>query len=127
MLELARQEHNTRPVTISDIARNQHIPSRFLEAILRELKQAGLTESLRGREGGYHLAKPAHSIRIGEIIRVFEAPISAHLTSGQPDVFAEVWKEAEKSLAKSLDNFDLATMVEKDRLLKEGFKGSYAI
>ena len=48
LLELAKRDGGG-PATIVDIAQAQSIPARFLEAILRQLKQAGLTESVRGK------------------------------------------------------------------------------
>src|ERR1700746_3627619 len=49
------------PVKIADVARRQKIPQKVLELILASLKQAGFVESRRGAEGGYPLARPAHS------------------------------------------------------------------
>src|SRR5216684_4697081 len=61
-----------QPVKIADIANRQKIPQKFLELILASLKQGGFVESRRGAEGGYLLARPPESIRVGEVLRFVE-------------------------------------------------------
>src|SRR3954469_11618056 len=57
-------------LTSEKIATAQGIPSRFLQAILRDLQHARLVNSQRGREGGYRLALPASEISIARVMRV---------------------------------------------------------
>ena len=49
-------------VTVPDIARNQNIPKKFLDAILGELRNAGLVSSKMGKGGGYMLTRAADAI-----------------------------------------------------------------
>jgi Rrf2 family protein len=58
------------------MAESQAIPKKFLEAILVELRDAGIVESRRGRHGGYRLAQPAASILAGDVIRVIDGPLA---------------------------------------------------
>ncbi|HOV94829.1 MAG TPA: Rrf2 family transcriptional regulator [Spirochaetales bacterium] len=51
------------------IAEAEHIPLKYLEGILNQLKLSGLIVSDRGRTGGYHLARPAQDIRMIEIVQ----------------------------------------------------------
>lgn len=122
MLELAVRE-GRGPVTISDIASAQHIPVRFLEAILRQLKQAGLAESVRGKEGGYFLARKAHDISVGEVLRIFEGPfVSTSEAVGSRgirdteagEIFAQVWREAEQSLNAVFDRHSFGDLAERE-------------
>ena len=64
------------PVMISDIAAQQKIPKKFLEQILLDLKHHGVVASRRGKQGGYLLLKPAHTITFGEILRIIDGPIA---------------------------------------------------
>ncbi|EJC79963.1 rrf2 family protein, putative transcriptional regulator [Rhizobium leguminosarum bv. trifolii WSM2297] len=64
------------PVMISDIAAQQKIPKKFLEQILLDLKHHGIVVSRRGKQGGYLLLKPAHTITFGEILRIVDGPIA---------------------------------------------------
>lgn len=59
-----------------DIAREAAVPAKFLEAILVELRNAGLIESRRGMAGGHRLARPATEITIGDIVRTIDGPIA---------------------------------------------------
>ncbi|MEY2927585.1 MAG: hypothetical protein RL367_2062 [Pseudomonadota bacterium] len=76
MLLLARQEINGPPFPMSRIAKEAQVPRKFLEIILTELRGANLVESTRGKQGGFHLARPAHLISFGDIIRVIEGPLA---------------------------------------------------
>ncbi len=76
MLLLAREPRDMPPVPMSRIAREANVPRKFLEIILSELKGASLVVSTRGKQGGFHLARPSHMISFGDIIRVIEGPLA---------------------------------------------------
>lgn len=65
-----------RPVTAERIAQAQHIPPKFLESILLQLRRAGIVTAQRGPEGGYRLARPAAEINLAEVIRVIDGPLA---------------------------------------------------
>lgn len=75
LLLLAR-EFPSRPVPAAQIAARQRIPKKFLELILLELKHHGLVHSLRGRSGGYRLARSPERIMLSQIIRVIDGPLA---------------------------------------------------
>jgi Rrf2 family protein len=58
------------------LAELTHGPRRFLEQILRELREAELLHSEPGRNGGYQLALSADQISLADILRVVEGPIA---------------------------------------------------
>ena len=58
------------PVQLVEIAEAQNIPAKFLTVILSEMKRAGLVETLRGKEGGYWLARPPQDVTYGMIVRL---------------------------------------------------------
>lgn len=64
-----------RPVTAVQLAEAQHIPPKFLENILSQLRRSGLVRSQRGPEGGYWLARPADRISLADIIRAIDGPL----------------------------------------------------
>jgi Rrf2 family protein len=76
LILIAREAPGSPPVPMSRIASEASVPRKFLEIILSELKAAGLVVSTRGKQGGFHLAKPAHLISFGDIIRVIEGPLA---------------------------------------------------
>jgi len=62
-------------VTADQLARAQAIPGKFLEAILTQLRRAGLVRSQRGPEGGFWLARPAGAISLADVIRAIDGPL----------------------------------------------------
>ncbi|MDU0458499.1 MAG: Rrf2 family transcriptional regulator [Geobacteraceae bacterium] len=60
------------PVLISELAREERIPRKFLEAILLTLKNSGILHSKVGKGGGYSLAREPRNITIGSIVKVLE-------------------------------------------------------
>jgi len=73
MVHLAGLEAG-RPALVADIAASNAIPKKFLDAILGELRTAGLVHSKKGRGGGYVLAKNPAQIMIGDIVRALDGP-----------------------------------------------------
>ena len=74
IFELAK--HDGRgPRKISDIAKAQAIPAKFLEVILNQLKGSGLVDSKRGFYGGYYLIRSPEKITVGEIMRFLEGAV----------------------------------------------------
>jgi Rrf2 family protein len=76
MLLLAGEKAGAAPVPMSRIAAEAEIPRKFLEIILSEMRQAGFVVSTRGKAGGFRLARPAHMISFGDIIRQIEGPLA---------------------------------------------------
>ena len=76
MLFLATMPPGGPPVPMNRIAAEANVPRKFLELILADLRDAGLLHSHRGKMGGYMLARPAHLISLGEVIRVIEGPLA---------------------------------------------------
>ena len=72
---LARN-YNRGPVLISDLAKKEAIPQKFLEAILLDLKNHGLLKSKKGKGGGYALAKSSEQITMGQVMRLLEGPLA---------------------------------------------------
>lgn len=69
-----RQEEGV--ISVSSLAEQEHLPFKFLEAILFELRTAGYVESMRGKYGGTRLAKPMKSIKMGEIVRLIDGKLA---------------------------------------------------
>lgn len=106
--------HNDgRPTQIREIAERELIPARFLEQIFQELKKAGLIGSKRGPRGGYHLARPAAEISLGDVIRALEGPIAVMLVEDEsrrsgPDATSSVFRDLGKSLEQCFDAVSIA-------------------
>jgi Rrf2 family protein len=72
----------------ADIAEAHNIPKKFLDAILGELRNAGIVFSKKGPGGGYMLARASSDITIGQVIRTIDGPLApiacASRTAYQP-------------------------------------------
>jgi Rrf2 family protein len=71
------QEAGRGPVLVSELAERDAIPTKFLEAILLELKRHGVVQSKKGKGGGYFLRRKPDAITFGEVIRVLDGPLAA--------------------------------------------------
>lgn len=76
LLYIARHKDEGRPVLAAEIAEGENIPHKFLEAILLDLKNAGLLRSKRGRNGGYFLKESPENISLAKVMRLFDGPIA---------------------------------------------------
>lgn len=78
MMALATPGPDGKPpvLQIREIAEREQMPGKFLEQILLALKNAGLLHSKMGVGGGYHLARPAGDISLGQIVRVLDGPLA---------------------------------------------------
>ncbi len=128
MLELAKRE-GSGPVSIGQIAQTQGIPARFLEAILRQLRQAGLAESVRGKDGGYLLARPAEEITMGEVLRLIEGEpqLQAGASRNGADVFTEAWEQAQRRSHEVYDSYHFRKLADQDRLQSGEIPTNYTI
>lgn len=75
MVELGKQ-YRKEPLSVAVINRKQKIPKFYLEQLLLKLRRAGLIESIRGIKGGFALRRAPEQIRILDIIKAVEGPVS---------------------------------------------------
>lgn len=70
------KHHDDGPILIQKIAEEQNIPQKFLEAILLDLKKAGILSSKKGRGGGYYLLQNPNEVNLADVMRLFDGPIA---------------------------------------------------
>lgn len=75
LLHLA-ERRGRGPIQIKDIAEAERLPRKFLEAILVDLKAAGLLRSRAGRSGGYELIRTTKDVNLGQVIRAIDGPLA---------------------------------------------------
>lgn len=113
--------HNDgRPTQIREIAEREMIPARFLEQIFQDLKRAGIVGSKRGPRGGYHLARPADQISLGDVIRALEGPVAVMVADDDgraarsgPDATASIFRDLSASIEKCFDSISIADVCER--------------
>ncbi len=97
--------------TVEQLADQQGLPRKFLEAILRDLRRSGLVRTRRGAHGGYSLAAAPSDITIGMILRAVDGPLAEvrglrpHETSylGAAEHLPTVWVAVRAALRDVLD------------------------
>lgn len=75
LIYLAQQEDNHIART-AEIAETAHIPKKFLESILLDLKRGQLVSSKQGVHGGYYLLKNKSSISLADVHRLFDGAVA---------------------------------------------------
>lgn len=75
ILGLARA-YGEGPVLMSTLADREQLSRKYLHALLAALKAAGLVRSLRGVNGGFEISRPPDQIRLDEVLRAVEGPLS---------------------------------------------------
>ncbi|QJB55378.1 Rrf2 family transcriptional regulator [Pseudodesulfovibrio sp. zrk46] len=114
------QHCNNGLVRIQDIAERQGVSVKYLEKLIRKLKDAGFIKSKRGPRGGHALALPASEIPMGEVVRVLEGDDSLvdcrngneHCDRIEVCLTRRLWAEAAEAMYDRLNSFSLADMLE---------------
>lgn len=123
VFQLAKQGGG-EPVSVRTIAKAQAIPVRFLELILRELRQSGYVESRRGVEGGYRLRPDPNVLTVGEVIRLIDGPLDPVRCLGAKGIkecpllgkcaFMGLWDRARNALAGVYDTTTFQQLLEEE-------------
>src|ERR1700733_5569191 len=79
VMGLARRHQSGESMRVEDLAAEQGIPSNYLVQILIELKSQQIVKSVRGKDGGYLLARSPAEISLADVLRcvhgeVFDSP-----------------------------------------------------
>jgi Rrf2 family protein len=95
-----------RPVSAEELGRLQEIPHGFLQAILADLRRAGIVMSQRGQSGGWRMGRVATDVSVADVIRAVDGPLvsvyglrpEAVSYNETADVLQHVWIAARHSL-----------------------------
>ena len=134
----ALAEHNSStPLKANEIAEQQYIPIKFLEAILSQLKGGGFVNSRRGAEGGYLLARGAETITIGMIIRFIDGPVAPVdcVSQSRPKQceypgqcpFFGFWGKVRQAIADIVDQTTFADLVKENHELNINYVADWTI
>ncbi len=120
---LARSYHSGQAQTADALAEAFGVPPNYLVQILLELKSNQLVRSVRGKAGGYLLARPPGEISMGDVLRavhgeVFDSPA---LNDPQcPPELRQAWQKLQRTLDQTADSINfqqlLEASLEKDKM-----------
>lgn len=125
VLALARV-YGEGPVLIADLAEQERVPRKFLEAILLQLKNVGILSSRKGKGGGYVLGKAPEEISVGQVVRILDGPLApvecVSVTAYRPCTECRdertcgirlVMKDVRDAIADILDHTSLADVLKR--------------
>src|SRR5258707_7819735 len=101
VLGLARHYQSGASLRVEDLAAEQGIPPNYLVQILIELKSQHIVKSLRGKEGGYLLARPPAEITLADVLRCVHGQVfdSTALIDGTcPPELRAAWKALQSAV-----------------------------
>jgi Rrf2 family protein len=132
LLRLARgQEHS---LTLTEIAEAEGLSVPHVAKLMAVLRQAGLLESVRGRSGGYRLAKAPQEIRLGSLLLILGEPLFdeadyCHKHAGiAPDgicvnhdacTLKSLWHTLEQWMRGTLDQITIADLLQHEGRVTE--------
>jgi Rrf2 family protein len=111
-------------VRVTELAKAEDLPVKFLEQVMQQLREAGFVESVRGKHGGYRLARSAGKITIGSVVRLIDGPLApigcvsqtAYQPCNCPDEahcgLRMLMLDVRNAIASILDRYTLADIVE---------------
>ena len=112
-LDLALHAGEARLVRTAEVARRTGAPGKFLEAILGEMRRAGLVESRRGAVGGHRLARNPARITAGEVWSAIDGPVAISTrrrrtaADGAARALHGLWEEVEQAVRQVVDGATL--------------------
>ena len=122
LLDLALQP-TEQTITLAEIAARQTISVAYLEQLFAKLKRFGLVSSVRGANGGYHLAKNADQITVLEIIEAVNETVNAtrcdhqgNCQNGAMCLTHDLWQELSDHIADYLQKITLADLLARDNV-----------
>lgn len=115
VLELARSAESGQARRVDALAKAAGVSANYLVQILIELKSRGIVKSVRGKEGGYLLARKPSEITLGDVLRcihgeVFDTP--ALSDENCPAELRDAWQSLQSAASKAADEVNFQKLVE---------------
>ena len=116
--------HDTgKPRMLKDIAQSQQISEKYLSRLVIDLRRAKLVRSVRGVNGGFHLAKLPEKVTLLEVLEAMEGPISIVECVRSPEKcerrslcpVADIWRQLNDGIRELTAKITLTDILEADR------------
>ena len=115
VLGLSRRHPTGVALRVEDLATGQGIPANYLVQILIELKAQGIARSVRGKEGGYLLARPPAEISLGDVLRAVHGELFDTPALTDPDCPAELrraWRRLQETMKAAADGITFQQLLD---------------
>jgi len=110
LAQIARQHGTNELAHVESLARDEAVPANYLAQILSELRDGGLINSRRGKQGGYTLARSPDEITLYDIVKLVEGEIielNAESKGQSARRVQQVWREVRTELENKLRSYTL--------------------
>ena len=111
MVQMAENYGNGEYIAVVNISRNLGISKIYLEQIFSLLKKSGLLNSVKGTQGGYHLARRPRLITASDILSAVEISLFEETKGSTSDKAIEIEKSIRMLVFDALDNKIKETLV----------------
>lgn len=115
VLALSRHYPDGGARRVEELAAQYDIPPNYLVQILIELKANRIVKSVRGKAGGYLLARPPGEITMGDVLRAIHGQLldTPALSDAQcPSELRAAWKKLQKALENTADNITFQQLLD---------------
>ena len=115
VLELAKQPVNGQACKVEELALASGTSANYLVQILIDLKSAQIVVSVRGKQGGYRLAKIPEEITLGDVWRAVDGQVldtPALEDKNCPEVLQDAWAQIRESVNRESDEINFAQLLE---------------
>ncbi|NTV40698.1 MAG: Rrf2 family transcriptional regulator [Candidatus Moranbacteria bacterium] len=103
--------------TIKEIANQENISQKYLERLLGTLRDGEVIDSVKGKNGGYTLARDPKKITAGEVIEILDGSISPMRCVGKFCAMEKqcpssiVWNKLGLQIQKTLYGIKLSDLI----------------
>lgn len=125
ILHYLAKNNREGPVSSNTISVKTGISSQFVEQIMRQLRLAGITGSIRGARGGHVLLQSPDKLTFGCIVRLMEGGIelacrdekSESCLQAQDCEVRKAWLSLQGSLDNVLESMSLSDVLKYEEIL----------
>jgi|SRR5680860_506902 len=117
LIEIANRDDGLA-VSAEELGRLQEIPHGFLQAILADMRRAGIVVSQRGQSGGWRLATAPADVSVADVIRAVDGPLvsvyglrpESVSYNESAEILQRVWIAARSSLREVFEHVTIESL-----------------
>lgn len=123
MIDLAKNQGDSY-VSLADIAERQNLSMKYLENVVSILNKGNMLQSLRGKNGGYRLARPVADYKMSELLSLTEGSLAPVECIKNNDISCEraancmtlpLWVGLDRAIDEYLSKVTLEDVINGDR------------
>ncbi len=109
LVDIARHSTHGQLVTVPELAKRQHLSISRIELLIRPLRESGIISGIKGRKGGYFLAKDPQSVTIKDVVLALNAITRRKVEAS--DIAKELYQSLETYMLNCISSVTLAAAI----------------